>query len=202
MYNPYQPTEDLEKALVDYTNAPYVVCVNSCTNALLLACAWHKNINEWINTPIEIPKRTYVGVPQSILNAGYPVKFMDRAWVGEYRLFPLNVWDSARLFTSNMYRPGDMQCVSFHVSKTLGIEAGGAILTDNEAAAQWFRQARHDGRTPGVSIDEDHPTRGWHCLMNPSSAAIGLLKLHSLPKHNNPLPNDDYPDLSLMEVFK
>jgi hypothetical protein len=38
--------------------------------------------------------------------------------------------------------------------------------------------------------------------MNPSTAAQGILKLHSLPRHNAPLSNDDYPDLSTLECFK
>ena len=96
-----------------------------------------------------------------------------------------------------------MICVSFHASKTLGIEQGGAILLDDAQAAQWLRRARFDGRTEGVAPKDDTFNQiGWHCYMNPSTAAQGLLKIHSLPKHNEPIPNDDYPDLSQMEIFR
>jgi dTDP-4-amino-4,6-dideoxygalactose transaminase len=93
--------------------------------------------------------------------------------------------------------------VSFHASKTCGIEQGGAILHDNPEADAWLRRARFDGRTEGVAPKEDNFTQiAWHCYMNPSTAAQGILRLHSLPRHNEPLPNDDYPDLSQMEIFK
>ena len=94
-------------------------------------------------------------------------------------------------------------CLSFHASKTLGLEQGGAILHDNPQADVWFRRMRFDGRTEGVAPKDDNFREiGYHCYMNPSTAAQGILRLHSLPRHNAPLPNDPYPDLSLMEIFK
>lgn len=217
--NPHQVTKDFEAALTEYTGAPYAVAVNSCTMALTLAVAWHlrdRVRGHWAAgdpyPPFEvsIPKRTYVSVPQAIIHAGGRPVFEDREWQGCYDLRPLRVWDSARWFTSGMYGdhdcefgPGTMLCVSFHASKTLGLEQGGAILHDNAEADAWFRRARFDGRAEGVAPKDDTGIiLGWHCYMNPSTAAQGILKLHSLPKHNPPLPNDDYPDLSELEVFK
>jgi len=235
--NPHQVTKDFEKAIGEYTGAPYVVAVNSCTMALLLAVAWHlqktamdrlprKGINmrrEWgaiyeERVCVEIPKRTYVGVPMSIIHAGGRPTFRDEDWLGWYQLKPLRVWDSARYFSANMYSglmhdlrgiralrtmEGQMVCVSFHAAKTLGIEQGGAILLDDPEADLWLRRARFDGRAEGVAPkDQKEWMVGWHCYMNPSTAAQGLLKLHSLPRHNAPLPNDPYPDLSTMEIFK
>jgi dTDP-4-amino-4,6-dideoxygalactose transaminase len=96
-----------------------------------------------------------------------------------------------------------MVCVSFHWSKTLGIQQGGAILHDDPEADAWLRRARFDGRTEGVSPKLDSFTQiGWHCYMSPEVAAEGLMRLSLLPKHNEPLPNDDYPDLSEMEIFR
>ena len=93
--------------------------------------------------------------------------------------------------------------MSFHASKILGLEQGGAILLDNQFADGWLRRARFDGRHEGVSMKEDtYDMLGWHCYMNPSTAAQGLLRLYSLPKHNPDLPNDDGPDLSTLEIFK
>jgi hypothetical protein len=43
---------------------------------------------------------------------------------------------------------------------------------------------------------------GWHMYMSPEIAAEGLVRLMHLPKHNPDLPNDDYPDLSKIELFK
>ena len=191
--NPYQPVVDFEDAVAKYTGAKYCVAVSSCTAALHLACIWNKV------EQVTIPKHTYCSVPMSIINAGGTVKFNNMHWSGVYQLKPYPIYDSARLFTSKMYEAGEYQCVSFHASKTLGIEAGGAILHDNTLADEWFRKARHDGRTPGAAIG--NLIIGYHYIMNPSTAAIGLLKLHSLPRHNDPLPKDAYPDLSQFEVF-
>ena len=211
MFNPHQVTADFERALCEYTGAPYVVAVNSCTMALLLAMKWHlvehhkAVMQHWISydNTVDIPKRTYVSVPMSIKHAGGRPVFRDLDWLGEYQLAPWPIWDSARRFTSTMYRRGQMQCVSFHASKILGLEQGGAILLDNQEADAWLRRARFDGRTQGLAPKDDQfDMIGWHCYMNPSTAAQGLLKLHSLPRHNADLPNDDYPDLSTMEIFK
>ena len=211
--NPHQVTKDFEAALCEYTGAPYAVAVNSCTMALTLAVAWHLRDlqrGRWdYRLEVTIPKRTYVSVPQAIIHAGGRPVFDDREWRGSYQLRPLPVWDSARWFTGRMYDINEagyglnpMLCVSFHASKTLGLEQGGAILHNNAAADAWFRRARFDGRAEGVPPKDDTGIiLGWHCYMNPSTAAQGILKLHSLPRHNEPLPNDDYPDLSTLEVF-
>ncbi len=209
--NPHQITRDFERAICEFTGAPYAVAVNSCTAALMLAVAYalrHNHLPDlvWPHCEpglVEIPKRTYVSVPMAIIHAGgWPV-FRDEAWLGSYQLAPLPVWDSARHFTSDMdlnpkgvgritHTQGEMVCLSVHASKTLGIEQGGFILHDNPEADAWFRRARFDGRTEGVAPKDDKfDMVGWHCYMNPSTAAQGILRLHSLPKHNQPLPNDD-----------
>jgi dTDP-4-amino-4,6-dideoxygalactose transaminase len=210
-------TKDFEAALCEYTGAPYAVAVNSCTMALTLAVAWHlrHEYPGWVvEHEITIPKRTYVSVPQAIIHAGGRPVFDDREWLGYYQLKPLPVFDCARWFSEDMYSAdppwrdgggydGNMLCVSFHASKTLGLEQGGAILHDNPEADAWFRRARFDGRAEGVAPKDDTGIIvGWHAYMNPSTAAQGILKLHSLPRHNEPLPNDDYPDLSILDIFR
>jgi dTDP-4-amino-4,6-dideoxygalactose transaminase len=200
--NPHQITKDFERALCEYTGAPYAVAVTSCTMALLLAVAWH--IKPW-NLPIEIdiPRRTYVGVPQSIIHAGGRPTFRDEFWVGTYQLKPLPVWDSARWFTSGMYVAGQMQCVSFHSTKTLGDTQGGAILHDDPRADAWLRRARFDGRTEGVAPKDDtFDMVGWHAYLSPDVSARLLWKLSALPKHNTPIGWDQYPDLSQHPAFQ
>lgn len=222
--NPYQVVKDFEQAICEYTGAPYAVTTMSATMALLLAVAWHlREVNPWLkacekkvaeNLPpefpdfrlryqVEIPKRTYVSVPMSIIHAGGRPTFRDEEWVGEYQLKPLPLWDSARLFTRGMYRPSQMQVVSFHWSKILGIQQGGAILLDDPEAAAWLRRARFDGRTEGVPVKDDiFDFIGWHCYLSPEIAAEGMQRIGLIQKHNDPLPWDDYPDLSQMEIFK
>ena len=194
--NPHNVTRDFEKALCEYTGAPYAVAVNSCTMALLLACKY-VGVEE-----VTIPKRTYVSVPMSIKLAGGKVKFENRRWRGAYQLKPYPIWDSARRFTSGMFK-GGFWCVSFHASKILGVEQGGAILHDSKDADYWLRRLRFDGRSEGIAPKDDNfPVIGYHCYLSPSVAAQGILKLYSLPKRNADLKNDPYPDLSKIEIFK
>lgn len=196
--NPHAVTEQFEKAVSEYTGAPYVVATTSCTMALLLACAYYRVVK------VTIPKRTYVSVPMSIIHAGGKVRFDDREWSGTYQLKPYPIWDSARWFSGDMYQnPGQMMCVSFHWSKTLGIGQGGAILHDDEEADAWLRRARFDGRKDGVEPKDDtFDFIGWHAYMSPRDAAEGLSRLALLKKDNDPLPNDPYPDLSKIKAFK
>jgi len=220
--DPHKVTRDFEAAMCEYTGAPYCVTTNSCTMALLLAVAWHLRpgpqlLRDEYGSPelrreqIEIPARTYVGVPMSIIHAGGQPGFRDEDWsrYGYYRLRPLSVWDSARFLSAGMFehfagsQPSPMVCLSFHATKTLGIEQGGAILLESPDVADWLRRMRFDGRTEGVPVkDDDIRDIGWHCYMNPSTAAQGLMRMAGLPKHNAPLPMSDYPDLSLMNCFR
>jgi dTDP-4-amino-4,6-dideoxygalactose transaminase len=214
--SPFQVVKDFEQALCEYTGAPYAVAVNSCTMALLLAvkyCIDHSYYHS-VGLPVvvEIPKRTYVSVPMSIMHAGGEVAFRDEKWSGLYQLSPLPVWDCARFFTSDMYHSSErlaplnertMMCVSFHTTKILGDTQGGAILHSNPEADAWFRRMRFDGRTEGVAPKDDNFTEiGYHCYMSPDVAARLLHKLSVLPNYNAPLPNSDYPDLSTLEIFK
>lgn len=226
MSDPFQVVKDFENELCRYTGAPYAVTTTSCTMALLLAVAWHlrsdvmagRGRNDWSSLPcIEIPRRTYIGVPYAIIEAGGRPVFRDDDWHGLYDLRPLNIFDSARFFTSDLWfmppqgvgRPvtpnsGYMICTSFHWAKTLGVQQGGCILHDNPEADEWLRRARFDGCKEGVAPKDDtFPLqRAWHAYMSPEVAAAGLVRLSHLPKHNDPLPNDDYADLSQLEVFK
>jgi dTDP-4-amino-4,6-dideoxygalactose transaminase len=201
--NVHQITRDFEAALCAYTGAKYAVTTNSCTMAIQIALAWVR-YNEGPGLVI-MPKLSYVGVPAAILNAELGVGFRDEDWQGEYEFWGAGtgVWDSARRLTSGMYRPGTMQCLSFHATKILADSQGGAILHDNDEADAWLRRARFDGRTEGVDPKHDQVTYpSWHAYMSPDVAARLLWKLQGLPLHNADLPRSDYPDLSKMESFK
>jgi len=208
MPNPYDVVEQFESALAEYIGAKYAVTTTSCTMALLLACRWQYESNvKYSSNPnhliVTIPSRTYISVPQSIIHAGFTPNFVDKKWHGGYCLEPLPVWDYARWFTGGLHSPNNFSCFSFHWSKTLAIGQGGAILHDDDEADVWLRKARFDGRTAGVAPkDDDIDVLGYHAYMSPRDAAEGLSRLALLPKMNPPIPNDDYPDLSEMEIFK
>lgn len=206
MSDAYQVTRDFERALCEYTGAKYAVAVGSCSVGIELAMRRIKANMVALTGFIPraaIPRRTYPSVPMSCVNAGFRVEFEDIKWRGAYQIRPWAVWDCARRFTSGMYVPGQYQCVSFSSSKILGIEQGGAILHDDDAADPWFRRMRFDGRTEGVAtVDDNFREIGLHAIMLPSIAAQLLLKLSFLPKHNEDLGVIDYPDLSKFECFK
>lgn len=108
----YKITENFEKALSDYTGAPYVVTVDNQSNALFLSLMY-ENIK---GQEITIPSRTYPSVPCEIIHAGGKVKFHKvegNTLKGAYQLLPTKVWDSALRFTSNMYIPNTHMCISF-----------------------------------------------------------------------------------------
>ena len=55
-HNPYKIVQLLEEELADYTGAPYVVSVDSCTNALFLCCKYLEV------KQVTIPSKTYLSV--------------------------------------------------------------------------------------------------------------------------------------------
>lgn len=203
--NPYAVVKQFEQAVAEYTGAPFVVSVSSCTMAIELALLWNRRKNG-TSYRITIPARTYKSVADSIVRAGFKVQFSADDWLGDYQLIGSNVWDSARKFTSGMYAPGRMVCTSHHASKILGATQGGCVLHDDPEADAFLRRARFDGRAEGVAPKDDTfdiPSEFVrHCYLSNDVAAMLLLKLHSLPRHNDPLPNDQYADLSTMEIFR
>lgn len=207
--NPYQVVREFEKSLCDYTGAKYAVTTTSCTMSLQIVLSWFlwgKGGDQYSGIPsisIEIPKRTYVSVPMAIINAGALVHFRDEEWLGEYQLRPFPVWDCARWFRKGMFREGQMMTCSFHWTKQLAIGQGGCILHDNDEADEWLRRARFDGRKEGIAPKDDTFTMiGHHCYMSPRDAAEGLSRLAVFKDTGGPLPNDDYPDLSKLDIFK
>lgn len=205
----YRVVDDFERELEHYTGAPHAVAVDSCTNALLLALVYERRRYReaaFAQTGLEVepvvvlPRRTYVGVLQAARNAGWRVGWTDAAWRGSYRLEPTRVVDSARDLRRGMYEPGSLTCLSFHAAKQLPLGRGGAILTDDAAAAEWFRAARMDGRPPGSPIGET-VFPGFHCPLPPDTAARGLWVLSRWVDSGfvpAPLPDDPYPDLSTL----
>jgi dTDP-4-amino-4,6-dideoxygalactose transaminase len=206
--NPFQVVRDFEVAVGEYTGAPYVVAVNSCTAALRLALRWWHGEYCYGCGVVSVPKRTYPSVPMAAVWAGYEIVWTDEEWQGEYQLRPTNVWDSAKRFTGGMFRPGAFQCVSFHPQKSLALSTGGgAILHDSAAADSWFRRMRFDGREEGVPTRDDvYTVIGEHCYMFPSQAAEGLhrLSIYARQYHHDDQPSelDEYPDCSLFPIFQ
>lgn len=208
----YKITEDFEKALSDYTGAPYVITVDNMSNALFLALYYEKNIKKSItDDKVGIPCRTYPSVPCEIIHAGLKVDFEPvegNTIKGMYQLKGSNVWDSALSFTADMYKPNQHICVSFTGPyKHFKLSKGGAILTDSLEAYHWFKRARYSGRRECSYHDDYLDMIGWNFYMMPELAARGLLLMNQFynldgsKKHNEDLELP-YPDLSKFDVYK
>jgi dTDP-4-amino-4,6-dideoxygalactose transaminase len=134
---------EFETALAQFTGAPYAVMTDCCTHAIEL-CMRYDQVQTCKFTPY-----TYVSVPMTMHKLGIKYQYLDHAWqrwVGEYPFVETRIWDSARRLEANMYRAGQMQCLSFGHDKPLSIGRGGAILLDDAEAYRALLAMRYDGR--------------------------------------------------------
>jgi dTDP-4-amino-4,6-dideoxygalactose transaminase len=200
-HNPYKIVQMFEEEISIYTNSPYAISVDNCTNALFLCCKYLE-VKE-----VTIPSKTYLSVPMSIINSGGEVIFdtspETNHWTGVYQLKPYPIYDSAKRLTSNMYIPGTFMCLSFHIKKNLGIGKGGMILTDDLEAANWFKKARYEGRGEKYYKEDNISSIGWNMYMTPQDAAHGLCLLQNYPQHKSDQEElNGYRDLTEFEIFK
>ena len=142
---------EFETALAEFTGAPYAIMTDCCTHAIEL-CLRYDQITDCSFTPY-----TYLSIPMTMHKLGIRYDYFPdhlphrQQWIGEYKFEATRIWDSARRLESNMYRVGQMQCVSFGHDKPLAIGRGGAILLDDETAYQALLRMRYDGRDLTVS---------------------------------------------------
>lgn len=179
---------EFERALAKFTSAPYAVMTDCCTHAIEL-CLRYDQI-----TRVLFPAHTYLSIPMTMHKLGIEYTYSDKTWIGEYQFIGTRIWDSARLFKEGMYRPGQLQCLSFGYTKPLEIGRGGAILTDDVEVYDILSQQRYDGRDLSVSPWEDQKTFrvGYHYKPTVEEAVKGLELLSSVdqtPKYFQ------YPDL-------
>ena len=152
---------EFETALAQFTGAPHAVMTDCCTHAIEL-CMRYDQVQTCKFTPY-----TYVSVPMTMHKLGIKYQYLDhewQRWVGEYPFVETRIWDSARRLEANMYRAGQMQCVSFGHDKPLPIGRGGAILLDDETAYQALLRMRYDGRDLTVSpwVKQQEFQVGYH----------------------------------------
>jgi len=162
---------------------------------------------------VTIPKITYPSAACAIVNAGGQVGFDDRDWQQEgwYYLKNAGIIDSAKYLCRGMYWNkeyphastyfrGCFVCLSFHAKKAIPIGRGGAILTGNKKAYEWFKCARFDGRHEAPLNKDTLAMAGWNMYMTPEQAARGL-ELMQWIKDVNILPPDPYQDLLKYDFF-
>lgn len=185
-----------EVALAEFTGAPYAIMTDCCTHALEL-CLRHDKIRSCSFTA-----HTYLSIPMTMHKLGIRYTLEDEKWIGEYQIHDTRIWDSARRLEENMYRPGQMQCLSFGHTKPLHIGRGGAILLDDEQAYHDIIRMRYDGRDLNTSPWETQGTFkvGYHYKPTPEEAVQGLALLEGV-KLDKPKPiHVVYPDLRNIKI--
>lgn len=188
-----------ETALAEYTGAPYAIMTDCCTHALEL-CFRYDKVEFCAFTPF-----TYLSIPmlmhklkiQFYYEVGTPAQ-----WVGEYKFRKTRIWDSARRLEKNMYRPGQMQCLSFGHTKPLHIGRGGAILLDDKEAYDAIIRMRYDGRDLNISPWEEQKEFrvGYHYKPTPEEAVTGIALLEGLKEFPAEPKFVQYPDLRKITI--
>ena len=177
-----------EQAIGALTGAPFVVMTDCCTHALELCFRYDKPTN------VAFTAYTYISIPMLMRKLDIPYRYVPEEWTGEYQFYGTRIWDSARKLQMGLYRPGQMQCVSFGHDKPLSIGHGGAILLDDAEAYRTLIRQRYDGRDLSISPWESQKLFevGYHYRPTIEDAARGLELLPTLdqtPKYK------EYPDL-------
>jgi hypothetical protein len=141
------------------------------------------------------PAFTYLSIPMTMrkldISFGYTG---NNEWVGEYQFVNTRIWDSARKLQLGMYRPDQMQCLSFGFDKPLNIGHGGAILLDDANAYKTLLAQRYDGRDLTKSPWQEQKVFevGYHYRPTIEDAIRGL---ELLPTVDQKPKYKQYPDL-------
>lgn len=185
-----------ERELAEYTGAPYAIMTDCCTHAIEM-CLRYDRVREVVMTPY-----TYLSIPMTMHKLGIKYYYREEEWTGEYRFHGTRIWDSARRTEPNMYRAGQMQCLSFGHTKPLHIGRGGAILLDDKAAYDAIISMRYDGRDLNIKPWQDQQVFrvGYHYKPTPEEAIQGIALLEGL-KEFCPEPKFvQYPDLRTITI--
>ena len=201
--DPWDIVDGFERLISNFCGSKYAVALDSCTNALFLSLKY-KNIN---STDIEIPSKTYLSVPQTILCSGNKPTFKDFEWSGFYRLGNTNIYDSAGRVAKNMFIKNSFMCLSFHLKKNIPIGKGGMILTDSLDAYNWMYKAVYEGRDRRQNHNdiEDLEMMGWNMYMTPEQAAYGIklfIEYLKLEFVSDCASSARYKDLKKFPIFK
>jgi dTDP-4-amino-4,6-dideoxygalactose transaminase len=178
---------EFEQALAEYTGAPYAVMTDCCTHAIEL-CLRFDQVKR-----TRFSAFTYLSIPMTMHKLGITYGLTGEVWTGEYHFYGTRIWDSARRLERNMYRSGQLQCLSFGNGKPLQIGRGGAILTDDVEVYDQLSQQRYDGRELKITPWQNQQVFkvGYHYKPTIEEAELGL-KL--LPHVNESPKFVAYPD--------
>jgi len=169
----FQAIKKFETELAQLTGATFAIMTDCCTNALEL-CFRYDQVKK-----VRFTCYTYLSIYQLLHRLKIDYDLEDETWIGEYPFTGTRIWDSARMFGENIYRPGQLQCLSFGFDKPLYLGWGGAILTDDEKFYETVIRQRYDGRNLEVAPWESEPLPAiaYHMRPTPELAEFGLQKL-------------------------
>lgn len=194
MNNPFDYITEFEEALAQYTGAKYAVMTDCCTHALELSFL-ATGFKRTLFTPY-----TYISIPMMLHKIGVKFEYNDQDnWLGEYYFWNTNIWDSARKLAEGMYKPGQIQCLSFGHDKPLTIGRGGAILLDDYELYKKLKLMCYDGRDLSIQpwSSQEQFELGYHYKPVPEEAerALTLLGSHDqMPKYKQ------YPNLKNIKI--
>ena len=190
----FEKIAEFESALAKFTGAPYAVMTDCCTHAIELCLRYDTA------TRVLFPAHTYLSIPMTMHKLGISYDHTDKLWTGEYQFISTRVWDSARLLKQGMYRPGQLQCLSFGYDKPLSIGRGGAVLTDDAEVYRTLKHQCYDGRDLNTSPWEDQKIFkvGYHYKPTIEEAIKGL---ELLPNIDQEPKYKEYPDLRNITII-
>ena len=190
-----------ETALAEFTGAPYAIMTDCCTHAIEM-CLRYDRVRGLKMTPF-----TYLSIPMTMHKLGIDYVYEDeteQTWIGEYQFRYTRIWDSARRLEKDMYREGQMQCLSFGYDMPLHIGRGGAILLDDKKAYDAMILMRYDGRDLDIKPWEEQKEfrLGFHYKPTPEEAIQGLALLEGLKEFCPEPKMVSYPDLRQIKIVE
>jgi hypothetical protein len=151
-----------EQDLAEFTGAPYAVVTDGCTHALELALRYD-NVQQTAFSAF-----TYLSIPLLMHQLRINYILTSEKWRGEYQLHGTRIWDSARRLEHNMYRAGQVQCLSFGWTKPLQLGRVGAVLLDDEDMYNTLSLWRSDGRDLHITPWQEQKSFGYGLHYAPS----------------------------------
>lgn len=187
---------EFESDLARYTGATYAVVTDGCTHAIELCMRYD------MTSFCEFTPFTYLSIPQLMHQLDISYHHRPEYWssAGEYRFHNTRIWDSARRLEPGMYRPGQLQCLSFGHGKPLELGKGGAILLDNEADYLALSRMRSDGRDLRITPWQDQEViyQGFHYCPTLETCAAGIAGLKNI---KTGITQQEYPDLRKVNII-
>ena len=203
-----------EEKIANYTAFKYAVCVDCCTNAILLCCEMLNRFKliDKKNVILTIPKQTYMSIPMTLKNHNWKIQFIDNKWKKFYQIGSTNIFDAATDFHENMkndFNTDALVCISFQQKKRLSLGRGGAILLNDKIKYDYLKRLCYDGRNAFISDNKEinkNPNDiicGYHCYMEPDKAAVGILKMNQINLLSKYVEHTylEYEDLTKLNIW-